>query len=220
MPAADVGGLSGHSVRGAAEASLPAVRTAGEAAGVPSPGAESAPSMLTDLADTVRDAAGQVLHGLDVAGRTLGQGVDYASSQAFERAAEVTPASASALGQPAFSWSGYVQAIGILCLLLALLWFVLWLVRRYGRFSFLPRPGALPRGALVMEAQMPLGPRKGLMVVRFLNKRLLLGVTEQQITLLGEDDAHLESQDKDFEGVMDDCRRRMAGGDVSDRPSA
>ncbi|MDE5878695.1 MAG: flagellar biosynthetic protein FliO, partial [Desulfovibrio sp.] len=126
----------------------------------------------------------------------FGESVDAASSMAFERAAEVTPApgvttaTASSLGQTAFSWSGYMQAVGILCLLLAGLWFVLWLVRRYGRFNFLPRPGALPRGALVMEAQMPLGPRKGLMVVRFLNTRLLLGVTDQQICLLKEEELH------------------------------
>jgi flagellar protein FliO/FliZ len=107
------------------------------------------------------------------------------------------------LGQTAFSMAGYIQAIGILFLILALLWGVVWLMRRYGRFNFLPRPGALPRDALVMEAQMPLGPRKGLMVVRFLNKRLLLGVTDRQITLLTEEKACHEPHGANFKHIME-----------------
>ena len=54
---------------------------------------------------------------------------------------------------------------------------------------------------------MPLGPRKGLMVVRFLNRRLLLGVTDQQITLLTEEDAHHEPHDADFHEIMEEARR-------------
>ncbi len=79
--------------------------------------------------------------------------------------------------------------------------------RRFGKFNFMPRPGALPRDALVMEAQLPLGPRKGLMVVRFLNKRLLLGVTDQQITLLTEEQAKHEPENVDFQQVMEEARR-------------
>lgn len=113
------------------------------------------------------------------------------------------PTQVSSIGNTAFSWSGYIQAIGILCLLLALLWFVLWIVRKYGRFNFLPRPGSLPKDALVMEAQMPLGPRKGLVVVRFLNRRLLLGVTDNQVTFLTEEKAHHENSNEDFYKVME-----------------
>ena len=72
--------------------------------------------------------------------------------------------------------------------------------------------GALPRGALVREAQLPLGPRKGLMVVRFLNKRLLLGVTDQRITLLSEEEAHHEPPENPFQQVMDKARRDVDGG--------
>ena len=117
--------------------------------------------------------------------------------------AEAAAQAASELGQ--FSWSGYLEGVGVLCLMLALFWLLAWLVRRFGRFNFLPRPGALPRGALVMEAQMPLGPRKGLMVVRFLNKRLLLGVTDQQISLLSEENAQHEPA-AEFEHVMEEAR--------------
>lgn len=108
---------------------------------------------------------------------------------------------ATAAGNPAplFSWGGYFQAIGFMCLLLALLWFAVWAVRRSGKFSFLPMPGALPRDALRMEAQLPLGAKKNLLVVRFLNKRLLLGVTDQRITLLKETELHDDCADTDSE---------------------
>lgn len=114
-----------------------------------------------------------------------------------------------------FSMSGYIQALGVLFLFLALLWAAVWLVRRYGRFNFLPRPGALPRDALVMEAQMPLGPRKGLMVVRFLNRRLLLGVTDHRISLLTEEKAHHEPSGKDFKQIMDQIQDGGADSDIS-----
>ena len=118
---------------------------------------------------------------------------------------------AVALGQSSFSWGSYIQAVGILFLLVAVLWLAVWLARRFGKFNFMPRPGALPRDALVMEAQLPLGPRKGLMVVRFLNKRLLLGVTDQQITLLTKEQAKHEPENADFQQVMEEARRGAGG---------
>lgn len=215
-------GLSGHSVRGLAETAAPAPGVA-EAAAHASAGGGGDPAAVTSIGDTVRAAAEEIARGLDLAGRALGESADAASNMAFAWAAEVpaaTSGTASGLGQTSFSWSGYVHAVGILCLLLAALWLVLWLVRRYGRFSFLPRPGALPREALVMEAQMPLGPRKGLMVVRFLNTRLLLGVTEQQICLLKEEDVHDEPRDNDFQGIMDQARRGVADSGDPAGPAA
>ncbi|MBQ9536492.1 MAG: flagellar biosynthetic protein FliO [Desulfovibrionaceae bacterium] len=80
--------------------------------------------------------------------------------------------------------SNYFQGLGFFFLFLALLWLGVRLLKRYGRFSFLPRSADLPKDALRLEAQLPIGPRKGLMVVRFLHKRLLLGVTDQQISVL------------------------------------
>lgn len=209
------GGLSGNSVRGVADNVAPPPGAHAAAQGVPTP--DWGQSTAGDIADTVRAAADEILRGIDLAGHAIGESVDSVSSMAFERAAEVAPAATSAaseaatgLGQTTFSWGGYIQAIGILCLLLALFWFALWLVRRYGRFNFLPRPGALPRGALVMEAQMPLGPRKGLMVVRFLNTRLLLGVTDNRISLLKEEELHDAPRDDNFQGIMDQARRDVA----------
>ncbi len=104
-----------------------------------------------------------------------------------------------------FTWGGYFQSIGILLLLLAALWGLVWLLRRYGRFNFIPKPGAFPHNGLRMEAQLPLGPRKGLTVVRFLDKRLLLGVTEHQITLLQEIEVNGGKGNVDFQSHLDDA---------------
>ena len=133
------------------------------------------------------------------------------TGEAVSQAATAAQTAAQAAGLPSeavFSWGGYFQAIGVLLLLLAILWGVVWLVRKYGKFNFLPQPGALPRDALRMEAQLPLGPRRSLVVVRFLNKRLLLGVTDHQINLLQETGNHNEHDSMDFQDVMEEAQRR------------
>lgn len=136
--------------------------------------------------------------------------------------AQVTSPSAPDL---AFSWGGYLEAIGIMLLLLGVLWSVTWLIRRYGKWNFIPRAGSLPRDALFLETQLPLGPKKGLAVVRFLNTRLLLGITEQRITVLKETDVHVQQNNPDpnpaprFAQVLDEAgsrgekasRKRVAG---------
>ena len=144
----------------------------------------------------------------------------HAAEQAGDEAGKTAAQAAS------FTWSGYLEAIGLLFLLLAVLCLVLWCVRRFGNFNFLPRPGAFPRNALTMEAQLPLGPRKGLMVVRYFNKRLLLGITEQQISLLTESpledcpvgdnpDNHVKAEhsvreQRKFQEMVDEARQQMA----------
>lgn len=195
-------GLTGNSVRGMAD-------------NFPDSAQSVANSDLASLERTVRQAAELIREAVGLTGTAVEKAVDAASNAAFASAANVgtniaSPPAAQAIAQSSFSWGGYFQAIGILCLLLAALWFGVWLLRKYGRFNFLPKPGALPKGALMMEAQMPLGPRKGLMVVRFLNRRLLLGVTEHQISLLTEDNSHNERPAKKFQDIMDDARD--AGG--------
>lgn len=213
MAAADAG-LSGHSVRGIADSAQNAMHNSMQHQ--PASGALS-----SGLEETIHSAAEHIIDGLNLAGKALGQAVDVASEHAFESAARGgTAASASGdsigtLGQTSFSWGGYLQAVGILFVLLAALWFVVWIIRKYGKFNFLPRPGSLPRGSLLMEAQMPLGPRKGLVVVRFLNKRLLLGVTDQQISLLTEEEAEHAGHDRNFQGLMEAARRNNANSDRS-----
>ncbi len=199
---ASADGLSGRAVRGAAAPPM-------SPEGVVN-------ATLPHLEESVHSAARDIVNGLDLASRAIGQAVDVASDKAFAGAAKVATmaqGNGHAIGQSTFSWGGYIQALGILAVLLGALWFGTWALRKYGKFNFLPRPGALPRGALVMEAQLPLGPRKGLMVVRFLNKRLLLGVTEQQISLLTEEEASDGSQDSKFQDIMREASTSDAGAD-------
>lgn len=189
-------GLSGNSVRGAADT-------------VPQNAPGSFPGDGPDSLDSVvRSAADMTAGAFREAGAALSDAVSAASDKAFESAADVGAniASSPAAAQSVFSWSGYFQALGILCVLLALLWLAVWCVRRYGKLNFIPRPGALPKDALIMEAQMPLGPKKGLMVVRFLNKRLLLGVTEHQISLITEENAAHERPAPKFQDIMENLQ--------------
>ena len=80
------------------------------------------------------------------------------------------------------SWSGYFEALAIVCFALALLWALLWLVKRYGRGSgFLG--GAT---AMRVESRLALGPKKWIIVVRYLDRRLVLGLTDANISLLTE----------------------------------
>lgn len=178
---ADAAGLSGHAVRGLVNA----------------PGQPEAVARadLSQLEQTVYQTADYARQALNMAGQAMGEAVDTVSDKAFQAAANTGMPPGTGLGETAFSWSGYIQALGVMCLLLAGLWFLVWALRRYGKFNFLPRPGALPRDSLIMEAQMPLGPRKGLMVVRFMNRRLLLGVTDHRISLLAEDYSRNRQQD-------------------------
>ncbi|MBO4369330.1 MAG: FliO/MopB family protein [Desulfovibrio sp.] len=95
-------------------------------------------------------------------------------------------------------------------LLLAGLWFFVRLLKRYGRFNFIPRQGTLAKDSFFMEAQMPLGPRKCLMVVRFMNRRYLLGVTEQTISVLtshGLSESDDEMETHSFEECVQNAKR-------------
>ena len=87
------------------------------------------------------------------------------------------------IGQPdvLFAWGSYFQALAILFLIIAVLFAALWILKRKGRLKLLTR-----QGDLALESRLALGPKKSLIVVRFLNKRVLLGVTDQQITMLTE----------------------------------
>ena len=138
-----------------------------------------------------------------------------AQRQAAESVGVATP---SPVPDSTFTWGGYFQAIGILILLLMALWFILRLLRRFGGGRFLPVTTTLPRQALRVEAQLPLGQRRGVFVVRFLNKRLVLGVTEQRITLLTEMEAdNDEANTVDFHRIMESAQRQE-GEDGPRRP--
>ena len=100
----------------------------------------------------------------------------------------------------AFSWGGYMQAVGLMFLLVFTLWAVLWLLRRCG--LFLPRSLARTSDMLRVEAQLPLGPRKGLMVVRFQDKHVLLGLSGDQMVALSESYLRTEQKEEDFAALL------------------
>ncbi len=174
-------------------ATEPAVGAAAQAEGAVR-AAISANATLGDAAQALPHAAGQMAgRAADAVNATM------AHVNATLGATVGASDGLAAASVPAFSWSGYIQAVGVLFLLVGLLWLALWAVRRHGGlFRAVPGAGGFSRDDLRLEAQLPIGPRKGLMVVRFLNKRLLLGVTDQQITLLTE-------QDLDHEHGSDDA---------------
>ncbi len=107
---------------------------------------------------------------------------------AFAAAPPGQESAAAASAAPAipglsFSWAGYFQALAILCFGLALLWAILWFIKKQGGtglFSTVPSP------AMRVENRLSLGPKKWLFIVRCLDKRLVLGVTDAQISLITE----------------------------------
>jgi len=105
---------------------------------------------------------------------------------------------------PSFGAEG-LKVAGILCLMLAFIFAGFWLLKRYGHRAGL---GLLSKNQMKLEGQLSLGPKKTVVVVRFLNKRLVLGVTDSNINLLTEMDAgHDAAQtDKDFNASLEEAR--------------
>lgn len=144
--------------------------------------ATSVKAPLTGIAgQTAPEAAGQT--GGQIASQIAGQAGDQAASVIPPASGDVLAGTVSTLGQAdsLFSWGGYFQALGLLFLIVAGMFLVLWFLKRKGGLGVLTR-----QGDLVFESKMALGPKKSLVVVRFLNKRVLLGVTDHQITMLTE----------------------------------
>ncbi len=80
-------------------------------------------------------------------------------------------------------YSMVFQMAGGLFLVLALLLLASYFLRRYGHKLGV---GANRRTGLELLGQLPLGPRRGVAVVRYLDRVLVLGVTEHQVNLLTE----------------------------------
>lgn len=98
-----------------------------------------------------------------------------------------------------------LQVAGALILLLSVLFLALYLLKRFG-----PRAGigVFGRGDLKLEGQLALGPRRSVVVVRYLNKRLVLGVTETSINLLTEMESGHDPERADFEDALAQEKRR------------
>lgn len=90
-----------------------------------------------------------------------------------------------------------LKMAGALFFLLALILLGFYLLKKFGY-----KNPWLSKGNKELEvlSQLNLGPKKSLVMVRFLNKRLLLGVSETQINLLSEEKADRE---QDFQDMLE-----------------
>ncbi|WP_245588409.1 flagellar biosynthetic protein FliO [Desulfocurvus vexinensis] len=100
------------------------------------------------------------------------------------------------------------QVAGVLCLLLALMFLGFWVLKRFGKRMGL---GVFGSGDLRIEGTMSLGPKKSIVVVRFLNKRMVLGVTDASINLLTQVDTGHDTDRKDFDKALDEARAKDGG---------
>jgi flagellar protein FliO/FliZ len=107
------------------------------------------------------------------------------------------------------SWDfGYaaLKMTGGLFLVLALLFLVLYLLKRYGHKAGLVRKVS---SDLQLLGQLSLGPRRNVVVVRYLNKVMVLGVTETTITLLTE--THHDQNQTPFSSHLEQSRHQDPG---------
>lgn len=75
-----------------------------------------------------------------------------------------------------------LRSFAALVIVFGLLGVLAWLARRgtFGRFA------ASAKGPIAVEASLPLGDRRSLMVVTIEGRRLLLGLTPMQVSLVTE----------------------------------
>jgi len=100
-----------------------------------------------------------------------------------------------------------IQMAVALMLILFVILLAYWMLKRFGP-KFGLGPSAKAHG-LRVEGYLSLGPRKNIMVVRFLNRLLVLGVTDQSINLLTE--ADVSDEHKDFQAILDGAGRDGGG---------
>ena len=82
----------------------------------------------------------------------------------------------------AFGAAGALQALAAVMLVLGLVASLAWLVRR----GTIRLPGSARRQAMAIESATPLGERRSLVIVSVEGRRLLLGVTPTQVSLVTE----------------------------------
>lgn len=74
-----------------------------------------------------------------------------------------------------------MQSLGALVLVLALIGVVFWALRRTGVGTF-----GRTKAPIAIEGAVPLGERRSLVVVSIEGRRLLLGLTPVQVSLVAE----------------------------------
>lgn len=95
-------------------------------------------------------------------------------------AVQAAPPATTVIPDISLSWGGYFQALAVLCFILAAVWLFLWVIRRTSN------PGIASAPNMRIESRLALGPKNWLYVVRCQNKRLILGVSEKNISLVSE----------------------------------
>lgn len=99
-----------------------------------------------------------------------------------------------------YGLTGVALKMGLtLLVILAFIFAAFWLLKRYG-----PKFGIGPAGRggkLRLVDHLQVGPRKSIVVVRFLNKDMVLGITEQSITFLTESEAQ-DAASPDFADAL------------------
>lgn len=80
------------------------------------------------------------------------------------------------------NWSLLLRSIGSLALVLALIFALAWIFRRYVK----PQAWKWGAGGIRVQQQLPLGPRKKILVVECEGRRFLVGVGGDQITAIGD----------------------------------
>ena len=93
---------------------------------------------------------------------------------------------AAAQGEAIDGMAGGFRAFGAIALVLALVCVLAWLARR-GTLRF---PGSRASTPVRVEAITPLGERRSLVVVAVEGRRLLLGLTPAQVSLVNDLAAH------------------------------
>ncbi len=183
MPAYGMPGMAraaeGPAYSGAA-APLPVPPRAVPAPGIPPQiGAQAQQPAGTFMAPAASQGVAQN-SGQDISSANYSQNAsDLAPGRVDTPTVEKAPASSRA-SSSAYSWGTYFWGVGLVCFLLALLWLLLHFLRRRGL-------GGMGRQNLLnLEARLSMGKNQHLVVVNFAGKRLLLGVTEHNISALGE----------------------------------
>ena len=115
---------------------------------------------------------------------------------------EMVTASTGAI--PGF-WVMMLKSIGMLCIVLAVLAGILFIFRQFTE----RRTGRINKRFISLITSFHLGPKEKLMLVDVLGKKILLGVTQQNINTLAvlDDVGDLavpdEKPDADFKGVLE-----------------
>lgn len=82
----------------------------------------------------------------------------------------------------------YLRSILVIAAVLGALGGVLWVIRTLGNRVGITDGFGQKKRKLRLEEHIALGPKRGACVVTYEDKKYLLGVTDQQVTLLSEID--------------------------------